>query len=614
MRRLHHFLLTALVALAWAGSPAARAADEPVTDKVVELPPFLVEEVGKGPPWRYAELPGFEFLSRCNDTTTRNIAEAYYQLHQLLAVVLPEELQIQFTVPRAVILYDDELQPAASREVVAQMLRREEARTPQLDDPASLDHRRLRAPSRRVNFLPNLRLSDEDAITIFSLVRQDSLDTDTLFLTNDYVTFMLKNRVPALPAWFTTGFLALYRDMTFRGGEITLKPLQWMSDAETDAVKRDPKIACSPAPLREFFTGELLRRDLKPAPRDVPATPEPGTDAPNKGPTIEGMTLPRAALNWDQLTVPERAQLWTAEASLLFRWALDEKNLPRRTALWKFVERASTESMSEKLFQECFGLDYAAVQQQLASFLPTAVHRTDHFRLPPASKPPPLPLRDASSTEIARLKGDWERLEIPFVKQLFPEAAPKYLEQARRTLMRAYDRDDRDPRLLAVLGLCECDAGDDARAREFLESAARFGDLRPRACRELARLRLADALAHPAGPAGLLSTGQMAAVLTPLFAARKLSPPLPEVYELIAEAWSHSAFPASRPHLAVLDEGVALFPRRTELVYRTAALDVQRGFFPEAKLYIDLGLRIAPDDAGRQRFADLKTQLPSSLP
>ena len=39
---------------------------------------------------------------------------------------------------------------------------------------------------------------------------------------------------------------------------------------------------------------------------------------------------------------------------------------------------------------------------------------------------------------------------------------PKYLEQARRTLKRGYDRDERDPRLLAVLGLCEIDAGNDA--------------------------------------------------------------------------------------------------------------------------------------------------------
>ena len=63
-----------------------------------------------------------------------------------------------------------------------------------------------------------------------------------------------------------------------------------------------------------------------------------------------------------------------------------------------------------------------------------------------------------------------------------PELAPKYLEQARRTLRRAYDRGERDPRLLAVLGLCECDAGNetgDARG-SAQEEAQHPGILRGR--------------------------------------------------------------------------------------------------------------------------------------
>ena len=61
---------------------------------------------------------------------------------------------------------------------------------------------------------------------------------------------------------------------------------------------------------------------------------------------------------------------------------------------------------------------------------------------------------------------------------------------------------------------------------------------------------------------------QLAAALRPAFAARSLLPPLPEVYELIAEAWSLAAVVPRRANLAVLDEGVSRFPRRLELVDR----------------------------------------------
>ena len=45
-------------------------------DSAVSLPPFLVEEAAKGPPWRHGEAMGFEILSRCADATTRRVVEA----------------------------------------------------------------------------------------------------------------------------------------------------------------------------------------------------------------------------------------------------------------------------------------------------------------------------------------------------------------------------------------------------------------------------------------------------------------------------------------------------------------------------------------------------------
>src|SRR5207237_10763011 len=130
---------------------------------------------------------------------------------------------------------------------------------------------------------------------------------------------------------------------------------------------------------------------------------------------------------------------------------------------------------------------------------------------------PDFTLRPAGDVEVARIKGDWERLEIGYVKAQFPVLEPKYVEQARRTLRRGHDGGSRDPRLLAVMGLCEVDAGNDIAAREFLEDAAARGQsLRPRAWFELARLRFAALEARRDGAGAGLTPAQASGVLTPL--------------------------------------------------------------------------------------------------
>jgi hypothetical protein len=156
------------------------------------------------------------------------------------------------------------------------------------------------------------------------------------------------------------------------------------------------------------------------------------------------------------------------------------------------------------------------------------------------------------------------------------------------------------------MGLCEVDGGDDAAARELLEAAAALGPVRPRANQELARLRLAEFLARPAGAGGRIDTAQTARVLEALFAARGAAPPLAEVYELIADAWAASEASPTLRHLAVLDEGVRLFPRRVPLVRKAAGLYARHGHAEQAGALIALGLRVAEDDASRADFIALR--------
>lgn len=565
-----------LLSLALGAAGLMRAAEEP---GVVALPPFMVEEAAKGPPWRYAQSGEFEILSRCNDATTRSLTETYHRLHRLLTLILPKSLQVHHAVPKTVIYYDEELRPAASQEIIRQMLRGANEAVPPPDDIAGIGGRGVRgfAPSpqpRRYTFLPNMRLWDKDAMAIFAIVRAGEFDADNMYLTPDYVSYLVRNRTPTLPGWFIAGLLGLYPQVKFYRETLRLEPAVWISSAETSVLKDDPKKARALLPIAPFLRGD-------------------------------------ASAN--QQTKEENLRVWASQAELLVRWGVDPRAEARHAGFWKLVERSAGELPTENLVVECLGLDFAGLTAELAAFLPMAVRKEVTLRHSTPTTPPPLALRNATDGEIARIKGDWERLEIEYVRRRYPDLAEKYVEQARRTLHRAYDRDHRDPRLLAILGLCEVDAGNDAGAREFLEAAARLEVVRPRAWYELARLRMRERVAAPAVD-GKLSATQAAEVLTPLFTARKQAPPIPEVYELIADVWSVCVITPTAGHLAVLAEGVGLFPRRTSLVLRAASLYAAHGPATEAAAFIALGRRIAENDEDRARFAELQSRLPSALP
>ncbi len=545
MRRAPLLLLLLLAQLAAQG------------DEAVALPPFLVEAQIQGRPWRHGEAMGFEILSRCPDGTTRRVVEAHHRLHELLGEVLPPSLRWHSAVPRSLILFDEELQPASSQEVVRRLLQPVPGGA--ADEPPAPGPRGLRLPepTRRLNFLPNLRLWDRDALAIFMIVRRDDFEADRLSLTLDYVRFLVTQRAPALPGWFVAGFLTLYQRVAFEDGELVFPALEWTFP---------PAVAA-----------------------------------------IEDLVLPRLPPTADPAAVAARRR-WLAEAALFVRWGLEADRGAHRAGLWRLVERGALEGYSAELFRECLGLEPAQARERLAAYLPRAISQPARFAPPRRTRLPAFPLADASELDVARLKGDWERLEVPYVREISPTLAPRYLEQARRTLRRAYDRGVRDARLLEVMALCELDAGAEEAGAELLESAAALGRLRPRAAAELGRVRLAARRREAEG--GRLDADTLATVLEPLFAARALSPPLVEVYERIGEAWAAAAVRPTRGHLAVLLEGVRLFPRQTALVLRAAELHLEHGYPEEGASLLDAAERLTEEPATRARIAALRAGTP----
>lgn len=523
-------------------------------DPIIKLPPLIVNESPKSAarPWYYVEGPGFEVLSRCREDTTAEFARGYHRSNVLLQVLVPPELQVKLSSPYALLLYRNDMIRQLPEEMVAEITRL---------NPVG--------PSGNFNLkvMPNMALRDPDLDATYSAIDEYIFNRNSMRIAPEAVRQRLETRTPRLPVWFIEGVMRLYGHAHVKADSIDFPAYFWVNRKETNSLatnKEHPRVLL---PMAELFKP---RRDLADLPPDTLAYP------------------------------------WRHQAALFIRWAYDgHKNRARRDALFKFVMRSSEKPVTEDMFEECFGLNYGDVQDRLSAYLHYAVN---HPFTMSAGKMPRLNLhvREATPGEVARIKGEWERLSANHVRLRAPSLVAKYEEQALVTLLRAHDKGERHPDFLTALGLSYCDAGEVKTARPFLEQATLGGTIRVRAYFELARLRYLERLP----PEGVkFSPAQIEEVLQPLRSARKLSPPLPDAYELVARVLTQGDRTPTVAELAWVLEGVNLFPLNSSLTYQAAHLHVLHGPKPVANLLIRHGLESSRDDATRTRFENLSAGL-----
>jgi hypothetical protein len=543
----------------------APAADPPTTGAsggVVELPPMMVEESASTVPWLYLNAGGTEFLSRCSAGTTRDIAEAWLTKLQLLRVLVPDEFLARMEVPSVFVLYSQSLAQTVSAEIQRE-----------LQGSAGRSGSEEPRGGGGVNIAPSMRLADRDMHASIAYVDEAMFDGATLRIAPSHVRYLLKARVPELPSWLIEGVERAWRRADFVVAPVTLEPMVWLDSGESGELAGDRW-----RPRALLPAGELL------APEAV-----------------------RVAENQH----PRRQQIRAAQQELFFRWAVTTGGAVR-TAFWKFAARAAEEAADEAMFEACFGFDFAELRDRLSDYLPKAVKDygwIEPGRLPPL---PRLEIDRATPNQIARVRGEWERLAIGYVQKRLPAAREPYLAQARRTLQRAYAAGERDPRLLATLGLCEVDAGNDTGARPFLEAATTAGVVRPRAYFELARIRFAALRA--AGPETKpFSFTQLAPIFQPLQRAITQAPPLHEAFTLLGEAWARCEIAPSPVEFAELELGARLFARQPTVGYPVALALARHGKSAEAATVLDACAPYPAEDSTRAAIARLRRELADAV-
>jgi hypothetical protein len=558
-----------------------------VAAEAIVLPPLSVTT--SGVPWRYTESPGFAVLSQCTDRVTRSYLQGMNRALRILHLLVPPEFLLQSDVPQILILAPD----GGGSSAMSQRLLNNFSDAPSgassavpvnLYNQSALDGLdRATAAENKARIVRDLELIDRDRIATFTSVQEATFDPSRVFIRAAHFEHVLAARQPELPAWVVAGVMKLYANEknAFQADGLVLPAFEWISSAESRQAGNDAKFRARVLrPMEEFFTAPAS------ATRD-------------------------------------------AQAALFVRWSMDswlgtrESNYtranraarggrearPNREAFWKFVGRAATEPVTEKLVEECFGTNYAGLHARLADYLRDAVRAPVRLKLDAGPAVADPVVREASPAEVARIKADWERLETGFVKVRHPQYAQSYAFQTRATLMKAIGEGVRDPGVFAVLGLYEANLGNDQEARPHLEAAVAGGVVRPQVYYELARIRYAEALAKPAGRNGLLSAAQAAAVTEPLLAVRDQVPALRECFDLAAVTWSKSDVALTRRELALLDTGLKFFPRDSDLIYKAAMIHGLQGFKAETTALVDRGLKLSRETDNRARFLELLTKL-----
>lgn len=532
-------------------------------ETVVRLPPYTVE--GETKAWRYARMGNIEVLSACMDDVTRRVIQQLFRLDEALGQIIPPDLLFNAANPDLYVLHSD-ADKAAVPQALIDRLKQQEEKTPGATNLVW-----------NIGIMSSYGFWDMDGRAIYFILNEGAFMVGRLSIRGDYLRQLLERRVPAMPAWFIEGVLELYPTVSLEpygattfameiknrhkipGGMVRVAPFVWESTEETMAIRKGHRPDL--LPLSDLFSEPPLA----------------GTEA---------------------------YRAWKAQAALFVRWALEDARKGRE-ALWQLVRLADTKQPAEADFKACFGLSYAEAQDDLRRYLPKAIRREFELKPKQFADMPEYNLRLATELDVSIVKGDLDRLKIGYVRRFAPKLTKRYIEQAKSTLRRAQGMGEVSARLSGLMGLCECDVGDDLAARAWLEQAVAGGDTRPRVHYELARIRLnAARVRHDNEP---LPDDDIREVLDLVSQTRGSAPPLLAAYQLMAEVLANGR--PTAVEIEQLAEGLVHFPREVGLIKAVADLWQKQGRVAEARQTVERGLSMVVDSAGRAELVNYRENM-----
>lgn len=542
-----------------------------VSGPIMQLPPMVVTS-SQGLTWRYAEMPGYEILSCCSDSMTSDFMHGLARAETLLRLLVPKEYWAKSDVPRVIILSIPANLALMPRELIGGD-----------NDNHNLTYQNDKWNINGSQIIPNIELGDQDCSIVFATLEDMNSGQESFIIHPAHVSVLLTTRRPSWPPWLVAGVANLYTGL-YRA---TLEDSVEFHEKDTFSI-----------PALEWISAELTTALIKEQSRRKSGE----TRAAQENELKRFIPL---QLMLTQQPSPESAEWpkWNAQATLFVRWALSSESPSRKEAFWRFAARtANGEPATENMFRETFGYGYDQALVELNEYLRVAIKRPIDLHLPKTGSAI-TDIRSATDTEILRIKEDWTRLVAAYLRTRSFDA--KLLDNRHRAAMRACEKGNRDPRLLAAVGLFESDMEHDSSARVFLEAAIESKVVRPRAYYELARLRYAMVKNFDGST---LSAVQAERAVAPLLLGVGQSPSLKDSYSLAAKICLNSEIVLTPEKLQLLNRGLELFPDDMDLLYNFALLNDRQGSNEEAMRLAERGLTLSNYPEMRAKFEQLRSK------
>jgi hypothetical protein len=528
---------------------AARGAPPTTHSMPEELPSLEVRERRLSPPWRMTSTDDFVVLSQAPDLVTQQVV---YALHRTRRLYLPANMVPKPSARTLVLIFNE---PARYGSGIGS-LRREGAHWVNVVQAVAADQEA---------FAINLHGADFNYSTTFR-----------------FHLFSLMHLIrPEVDPWVEEalfGEFGAYHHglMAEPYGEdvpanVRVVRARWPSRAEAEAAARLLK--------------DAIKHDIAGGRRRSPK---------NLRRCVQPLEQIFSAASLDEPSTRRRS----AQRGLFAYWGLFAQQGKYAPGFWRFVEATRWEPVSEELFQRCFGRSFDEAADDMAWFLPVALHQ-QLARAVPAFQLPTLEFRDVRTAEVNLYRAQLAQLRREMGSRAGDGAGDQSRDWIRSRLQHASREGISVSMVAAGQGFLalEEDRFDDARA--YLITAVDQGVPRPRVHLELAKLILTAERA---------ATNHQTA-LAHLQRARALRPALPEVYTVAAALFAERGSALADEELEFLLEGVRLFPRHPRVTVATTRTLAHLGYRAEAAMLCERRLLFAPAEAERKLLNELRNDV-----
>ncbi len=590
-RRLERGLVALVTIVTGFSCGGLRAGEPAPTDPIIEMPKYVVtdsRDLPKPESWRYAAIPGFEVLSNATDRETAKLLSDLETFRTVLTQVWPMPDQSQ--TPLLLIIcgtrgsfdqFVDSGTAADTKRISAFFRGRSRAAIVVDVQTMVLDLRELENSATANSDSPVAAAGPEDK------TRMEVQHNKQLY--REYVRYLLSRSDPRLPAWFEEGMTQIIMAMRI---EPTLIEIGKVTPPDTVSAQVEAAAA-----------NKSAASEAGDDPSSVPDAPTEDRDfnvVLNTQPLMPMEQLLAVKQDSPEAMNPYGNILWAKQAYAFVHLCMYGQGGKWKKPFAQYLVRSAREPATEALFKECFGKSYKEMNLVLRQYIGFTDHQSTQYRAKKGTRlvtPPDVTLRDATQSEIGRIKGHALLLA-------------GRMDAARTEFVAPYLRGERDPRILSGLGEIERASGKDDRARKLLTAAVAGKTDDPDAYLDLARYRFADASSAPGAANARFSPEQTSGIVELLLAARTLPPPNVATFELLADTWGRSSVRPKESDLMPLIAAVQRFPSRLGLAYTTAALCAEAGLNDPARAFVAHGLKYAPDAETRARFEKLGATLP----